>query len=45
MFYEWQWRFMACIVPAVIVVGLLDHRLLVRAMPRASASGVRTHGE
>jgi hypothetical protein len=37
MFREWQWRFMACSVPAAIIVGVLDHRLLLRAMPRVSA--------
>lgn len=37
MFREWQWRLMACSVPAVIIVGVLDHRLLLRAMPRVSS--------
>jgi hypothetical protein len=31
-FYEWQWRFVWTAAPALIIVGLLDHRVLVRAM-------------
>jgi hypothetical protein len=29
---EWQWRFIWTAAPALVVVGLFDHRLLVHAM-------------
>lgn len=31
-FLEWQWRFIWTAAPALVVVGLFDHRLLVHAM-------------
>jgi hypothetical protein len=35
-FHEWQWRFIWTAAPALVIVGLLDHRVLVHAM-KASA--------
>jgi hypothetical protein len=32
-FREWQWRFVWTAAPVLSLVGLLDHRLLLRAMP------------
>ena len=32
---DWQWRFVWAAVPVLIFAGVLDHRLLVRAMRRA----------
>jgi hypothetical protein len=32
---DWQWRFVWAAAPVLIVAGVLDHRLLVRAMHRA----------
>jgi hypothetical protein len=36
-FLEWQWRFIWTAAPALIVVGLFDHRLLVSAMTLRAA--------
>jgi len=31
-FQDWQWRFVWTAAPALAIVGLLDHRVLVQAM-------------
>lgn len=33
-FLEWQWRFIWTAAPALIVAGILDHRVLARALRR-----------
>jgi hypothetical protein len=35
---EWQWRFIWTAAPALIAVGCLDHRILVRSTRRVDAS-------